>query len=224
MRRVDYVSSFNPRPREGATRSAQLDGVLDPKFQSTPPRRGDERQIPLHSSLPVSIHAPAKGRLKSLISLHYGLKFQSTPPRRGDLPRCSEPDEPDVSIHAPAKGRPIANAPSFGLSTGFNPRPREGATWSYRADRSGHIVSIHAPAKGRRDQPPPAAHGRTVSIHAPAKGRPECTRWTTGNPKVSIHAPAKGRLSPVRLVAQTPRVSIHAPAKGRPTVFDPRGI
>ena len=58
----------------------------DCRFQSTPPRRGDDRDV-------------AIGEWRWL--------FQSTPPRRGDreLRSRMRPDAFVVSIHAPAKGR-----------------------------------------------------------------------------------------------------------------------
>ena len=74
---------FNPRPREGATKSLGIRG----------------------SNPRVSIHAPAKGRHLLSDSQVETVWFQSTPPRRGDISLRIIGMVCIVSIHAPAKGR-----------------------------------------------------------------------------------------------------------------------
>ena len=125
------AKSFNPRPREGATRitviraprgsfqstpprrgdqNSRSSRPSSGKFQSTPPRRGDANTLGILARLSaVSIHAPAKGRLTCEVHPQCQNRFQSTPPRRGDA----------------------GQGPQWGdFTTGFNPRPREGATGS----------------------------------------------------------------------------------------------
>ncbi len=191
--RAYHRPCFDPRPREGATRSdagqrralgvsihapakgrqvtvKDVVGVL--LFRSTPPRRGDAASAPSPAGRdcfdprpregatpqgrgrpglrPVSIHAPAKGRPSTALSIRPKERFRSTPPRRGDPPRPRRASAWSVSIHAPAKGRlrgrcvgrrrrrfrstPPRRGDGSGCyrrtaSVRFDPRPREGATW-----------------------------------------------------------------------------------------------
>ncbi len=180
------------------------------------PREGATRPCSSRSrSRSVSIHAPAKGRLIAPAALPTVSGFQSTPPRRGDWERS-------ISIFS---------------GTGFNPRPREGATCSRRLSGATATVSIHAPAKGRpswrrwRCSPwvsfnPRPREGATVGRlereedvecfnPRPREGATLVRRSSHARSCVSIHAPAKGRHH-VRLIRLRPFVvSIHAPAKGR---------
>ena len=162
--------SFDPRPREGATSD---EGSLNPSFlfRSTPPRRGDTQVMPLLSEIHgfdprpregataaigvggrsciVSIHAPAKGRLRHRLLGNSSLR---------------------VSIHAPAKGRQgwIGRPPE--KMTFRSTPPRRG---DHRPHFRGDLakVSIHAPAKGRLQRRGEPRGIKDVSIHAPAKGR-----------------------------------------------------
>ena len=193
-------SSFNPRPREGATQRSHVHD--DPVFQSTPPRRGDRVDV-------TTIVAQ---------------RFQSTPPRRGDVDsRTILAQRSQVSIHAPAKGRPRrrwlrARSPRQFQSTpprrgdrdcaqqrcrsSFNPRPREGAT------------------------PWPLRHGDLVkvSIHAPAKGRPRVEHVQPIADRCFNPRPREGATArPERRSEHRLDVSIHAPAKGRPRSRDRQG-
>src|SRR5208282_3000426 len=78
-------------------------------------------------------------------------KFQSTPPRRGDRSgRRQGMSESWFQSTPPRRGDPFAPEACRGPSTGFNPRPREGATARQRRPIYQLAVSIHAPAKGRR--------------------------------------------------------------------------
>ncbi len=56
--------------------------------------------------------------------------------------------EVEVSIHAPVRERRQASARQR-LATGFNPRPREGATVVARGTTAYKHVSIHAPVRER---------------------------------------------------------------------------
>ena len=233
------LAGFNPRPREGATAAARRRVHRRPRFQSTPPRRGDgARSMASGGAVEVSIHAPAKGRLDRAAHDLRSTGFQSTPPRRGDE-YCTDPC---FRVERGFNPRPREGATSgcdeIRSSQGFNPRPREGATRPTRRRYARDLVSIHAPAKGRpsngvtplrrlRFQSTPPRRGdstdytastwRAVSIHAPAKGRLGDARRSSAMASVSIHAPAKGRLRFCGLFASRRRVSIHAPAKGRRT-------
>ena len=97
----------------------------------------------------VSIHAPVKGRLALLPQ---GVAWSR------------------VSIHAPVKGRPVVSDGGRDWSS-FNPRPREGATWTDAQGAKVALVSIHAPVKGRRKWLDLDDFTDLVSIHAPVKGR-----------------------------------------------------
>ena len=74
------MTSFNPRPREGATYRVGADigamGCFNPR-----PREGATRRYRAHAAgLAVSIHAPVKGRPgRTFLGLMLA-KFQSTPP------------------------------------------------------------------------------------------------------------------------------------------------
>ena len=76
------------------------------RFQSTPPRGGDSAYADSLCNIPISIHAPSRGRLE-LQRLHSReAGFQSTPPRGGDS-MC---------------------ALVWSFNRHFNPRPLAGAT------------------------------------------------------------------------------------------------
>ena len=123
------------------------------------------------------------------------------------------------------------------MISGFNPRPREGATASVRLQATEMNVSIHAPAKGRRGTVRHMDRSARVSIHAPAKGRHfgrsvqaiEQEEFQSTPPRRGDFATAGGSYCPAgfnprpREGATRARarcrggclVSIHAPAKGR---------
>ena len=97
---------FNPRPRGGATIfNAAKAGRFVVSIHAPAKGRRTKSTTRFEPDR-VSIHAPAKGRLRTFRSQVTELLFQSTPPRRGDpVPAGHRQDR-----------------------TGFNPRPREGAT------------------------------------------------------------------------------------------------
>ena len=120
---------FNSRPREGATTSGRRPPRGASRFQLTPPRGGDpEEEAPTETPVPVSTHAPARGRLPSTCRRSAPTPFQLTPPRGGDRPASSM----RITLNC------------------FNSRPREGATFLQSAMVRRHTVSTHAPARGRR--------------------------------------------------------------------------
>ena len=149
---TNILSFQSTPPRRGDYVNWSLD-QLDQTFQSTPPRRGDHGP-PRFAWARGKFQStpPRRGDTPGILYLWLMQQFQSTPPRRGDFAtRCL----------------------SATWSTGFNPRPREGATQGLANRRRGYDVSIHAPAKGRlSDQRSAISDQQRVSIHAPAKGRP----------------------------------------------------
>ena len=78
------VWGFNPRPRERGDRFFILWVARRSSFNPRPRERGDSPDArSLNRTLPVSIHAPARGATdKQVAALKEGL-FQSTPPREG---------------------------------------------------------------------------------------------------------------------------------------------
>ena len=161
-------ASFNPRPREGATLEHDPGG--DHLIVSIhAPAKGRLRLGRLSPEPErVSIHAPAKGRRR-----HPGgtfgrvVTFQSTPPRRGDVP----PPGSRGTLRSSFNPRPREGA-TWAYFTGsltgfsFNPRPREGATPSPRA--------TPAPRSGFQSTPPRRGD------HMVRSGVP---RWPSFNPR-----------------------------------------
>ena len=76
----------------------------------------------------------------------------------------------DVSIHAPVKGRLSSFSPVLTL-TGFNPRPREGATTIEGMHHVGLASFNPRPREGATHAAGTVHVGFDVSIHAPVKGR-----------------------------------------------------
>jgi len=192
------LSSFNPRPREGATGCRHRAQHGAQVSIHAPAKGRPVRPSPGHVGELVSIHAPAKGRPvcpRSLPRTEYG--FQSTPPRRGDGP----PKTTDLP------------------TCGFNPRPREGATTVSPPRFARSAVSIHAPAKGRPAQAASADRTIVVSIHAPAKGRPDGLAYHCFD-RVEFQStpPRRGDHRRFGERVRGPAVSIHAPAKGRQSI------
>jgi len=185
-------------------------------FQSTPPRGGDDQARPVLLFPTVSIHAPARGRRLLSIRRQFPLR---------------------VSIHAPARGR-RTTAARHQAGTGFNPRPRAGATARKRCVQVRAGVSIHAPARGRRLAFGGPDRAEIVSIHAPARGRHPTPKIALGMSAFQSTPPRGGdnrrgylvgklwRFNPrpragatfqsLFFVQSLHLVSIHAPARGRP--------
>ena len=98
---------FNPRPHTGAT----LRLLLGEWWED------------------ISIHAPSRGRRRSLMIDDTDILFQSTPPRGGD--------------------RGLRDA--VNLQPDFNPRPLAGATSCRIVLSLDSKISIHAPSRGRQE-------------------------------------------------------------------------
>ena len=154
MSRPRGTNRFNPRPREGATGGTITSLTL----------------------MPVSIHAPVKGRRT---------RWWRWRPITGFNPR-------------PREGATYRQAFVPQLLKSFNPRPREGAT----ASRPGRISTRTnwqpgsfnpRPREGATRYTYGALFGNSVSIHAPVKGRHPAGHFNFPEDRVSIHAPVKGR-------------------------------
>src|SRR5208282_2485758 len=142
-------AGFNPRPREGATRLPQKlaedrvrvsihapakgrrpakdDRFTNLRFQSTPPRRGDDSISATVRALMSFNPRPREGATTEGSESGYeDRQFQSTPPRRGD----------NLSLSNNL------------LVAGFNPRPREGATMRTRPTIAGSRFQSTPPRRG----------------------------------------------------------------------------
>ena len=190
---IKSTTSFDPRPREGATCPTTTSCRHRPCFDPRP-REGATRCDRRASRVATCFDPrPREGATPQNRVENSDIEvFDPRPRRRGDAAgRCLQHRLP-VSIRAPAKGRQASNAhddliaqfrsapPRRGDSSedaymarayGFDPRPREGAD---RVDPwliACFGVSIRAPAKGRRPQRVVEVTAALVSIRAPAKGR-----------------------------------------------------
>src|SRR5208337_966975 len=124
-----------------------------------------------------------------------GVMFQSTPPRRGDIGRPRRHARDVVSIHAPAKGRPTQLATPAISCIGFNPRPREGATWRPGSRRT--LPAWFQSTPPRRGDHRLAMQWRVpheFQSTPPRRGDLLFLQVDLIPTYVSIHAPAKGRL------------------------------
>ena len=120
--------SFNPRPREGATREKRSTTIpLLVSIHAPVKGRLIRHYVAIHP-MTVSIHAPVKGRLRLDLNPPKNDCCFNPRPREGAT-AYGEPTEAAqaVSIHAPVKGRPLHES----------------------TDLSSAEVSIHAPVKGR---------------------------------------------------------------------------
>ena len=181
-------SSFNPRPREGATVGPECIAACAGRVSIHAPAKGRRPPTGAVGQIASSFQStpPRRGDLVGQTIEHARIAwFQSTPPRRGDrhglcrawracavsihAPAKGRPQDrranasrvQRVSIHAPAKGRPLGVGLSIVSARGFNPRPREGATAVIESRRDlASTVSIHAPAKGAT----PSGRRRAVDV------------------------------------------------------------
>ncbi len=166
------ATSFNPRPREGAT------------LLPWRPWPGST----------VSIHAPAKGRRRSTgsSSLSTGVSIHAPAKgRQGDRQVVRE--FLVVSIHAPAKGRPRLLLGARGPGRVSIHAPAKGRRGRLKLRVLREIVSIHAPAKGRRSQTDATPRRGRFQSTPPRRGDECVYALGCGERHVSIHAPAKGR-------------------------------
>ena len=177
-------------------------GLLEP-FQSTRPRRGATfHQFIQQHPLPVSIHAPPKGRdFMHHNPLHPG--------------QCFNPRAPEGARQTAWRRYP-ATSPCF------NPRAPEGARqllkWRKRLPGCEPPQRFQStrPRRGATQKGTRYVQQLFVSIHAPPKGRDYCdinaiTALFSFNPR----APEGARQIKSPLPFLVEPVSIHAPPKGR---------
>ena len=200
--RIVPRASFNPRPREGATRRCAALQRLDARFQSTPPRRGDSRIVESEPRLRrVSIHAPAKGRLDAAL-----------PGSRES--RCFNP--------RPREGATRIDPMATARALSFNPRPREGATDRARSIRSMLQCFNPRPREGatrrRLDVAEPIARFQSTPPRRGDLGR--LGRMVDDRAAFQSTPPRRGDRSAPCASDAVDAVSIHAPAKGRPSIGD----
>ena len=206
------VSIRAPARGRQATRASS---VASQAFRSAPPRGGDG--------------APPCGRLADQ-------EFRSAPPRGGDPPPPQSPAaSPPLFRSAPPRGGDSPPGACHPTGDGFDPRPREGATWSVPHPSTPLRVSIRAPARGRplvvgqrivpvtfRSAPPRGGDRAGSGGQLLAKFRSAPPRG--GDPLVPPSRvasasfdprPREGATSYFAVAAKNLNVSIRAPARGR---------
>ncbi len=144
------TSSFNPRPREGATLSPDSPKIDTQSFNPRPREGATDRTAEDGQSFRrVSIRAPVRGRHLEDEFLRRSGGFNPRP-REGATKLLNRLlDAGVVSIRAPVRGRPELD----------EIRIRGG-------------VSIRAPVRGRRCRDRWPRSESSVSIRAPVRGRP----------------------------------------------------
>jgi len=144
------VGGFNPRPHGGGDILLISLTVLQPVFQSTPPRRGrHHRTRSIEVVAEVSIHAPTEG------ATSIRRRFRVSTPRFNPRP------------HGGGDGLPGVYKP---IERCFNPRPHGGGDLCVAAEKGSILVSIHAPTEGATRADRQLVRAAQVSIHAPTEG------------------------------------------------------
>ncbi len=121
---------FNPRPPRGGGPGLPRNIKHPPPFFTPAPGGGADAGVAhtARQAYAVSIRAPVRGRRTEPHGLHLEAQVSIRAPVRGRLVPGRRPHLGHrVSIRAPVRGRPFATPSSTHVS-GFNPRPREGAT------------------------------------------------------------------------------------------------
>ena len=189
------------------------------------------------ASLPVSIHAPARGatNIQTLDERNRAVSIHA--PARGATPlSTSGIAKSSVSIHAPARGATEICAFSEGLRC-FNSRSREGSDLAESILKSQEFrFQFTLPRGERRNRAELDLKRTQFQFTLPRGERQSCAQgnphqrrfqWTiqTWEPprqivcilsyyKVSIHAPARGATAYDCPKVSGGVVSIHAPARG----------
>ena len=146
--------SFNPRPRAGGDKVAEVWGTHGNSFNPRPRAGGDiVKQIPRCSYRSFNPRPRAGGDLISFAASSQKLQFQSTPPCGGRLSLFISTFSPaSVSIHAPVRGATSFWITSSVMSSGFNPRPRAGGDSDPGAQGNGIKEFQSTPPCGGRRQ------------------------------------------------------------------------
>ena len=189
------LSYFNPRSREGSDDSTDSNDILHFVISIHAPAKGATKDmISFSKSIIISIHAPAKGATSLLepsndsevISIHAPAKGAT-----GGLYSLSTINT--ISIHAPAKGATHQTTLKYLLITYFNPRSREGSDDSGAAAvLSPDIFQSTLPRRERRF----LYFSFFVRLNFNPRSREGSDNWTMYIflclVIISIHAPAKG--------------------------------
>ena len=166
------------------------------------------------------------------------MRFQSTFPRRERLAGlCPGSMVVQVSIHVPAKGTTVASRIFASVSSGFNPRSREGNDNSYSGPRMRSRSFNPRSREGNDTNDIEWLTYAWVSIHVPAKGTTamhilrfrHCSKFQstfprrerrytaingTFSPEFQSTFPRRERHHGYRSSRHLIKVSIHVPAKG----------
>ena len=194
-RDIPKHKGFYPRPRTGATRSA-------------------ERTL---GQLSVSIRAPARGATAAALSICCRSKFLSAPPHGGRrTPHPSLADlifgfyprprtggdvgtlkpyagNPRFLSAPPHGGRPIATGSWWACRSSFYPRPRTGGDVLCAVPLGAvERVSIRAPARGATLLKVGSPDTENVSIRAPARGATQSPPGRTAPGHRFLSAPPHG--------------------------------
>ena len=132
---------FNPRPPRGGATSLCASCNRRRRFNPRPPRGGRRRSTgdAINFAAFVSIHAPARGRRRTLAVLILCRRvFQSTPPAGGATTNGTDPAPRHVvSIHAPRAGGDARSRSQRNLDRRFQSTPpARGATPVFKAQTS----------------------------------------------------------------------------------------
>ena len=141
-------------------------------FNSRPCERGDVCiNQPEVRSIPISIHAPARGATATMQAMYDYGNISIHAPARGATPerQCVYGDV-CISIHAPARGATGQKSRRRKKHKHFNSRPCERGDQEAWAEYRYKPISIHAPARGATHAPKAQLVTGRISIHAPARG------------------------------------------------------
>ena len=143
------TSNFNSRPCERGDGSPDSHLVEATYFNSRPCERGNAKTLKSSESLPISIHAPARGATIYQRFLLLIFLFQFTPLR---------------------EGRPVPGGKSAGRLPNFNSRPCERGDSRIWPRRSSGPYFNSRPCERGDAWPHLASLTKLISIHAPARG------------------------------------------------------
>ena len=144
-------TGFDPRPCARGDKIGYAGPIENLLFRSKPQREGRlTSRSKLRIKVPVSIHAPARGRLSG-VDHQIGVFVSIHAPARGATPAAPAPPPPEAAFRStpPREGRPQAPQPANARLICFDPRPCARGDRCTVGDRARDGVSIHAPARGR---------------------------------------------------------------------------
>ncbi len=211
----EFWIGFDPRPREGATHP----------------------QGRVFAGARVSIHAPARGRPSTSATNAAGSAFRSTPPRGGDRAALNTFYVLEQKGFRSTPPRGGDNDCSLWSSRydGFDPRPREGATfvsplnfgaaWFRSTPPRGGDSRLKRHLYSRVGFDPRPREGATTGAAAglaatwfrstPPRGGDATLAWVARYNNSFDPRPREGATRPATAAEVSLAVSIHAPARGR---------